>query len=150
YLRQDAIGTADISAGTIFAATGMTQTNSLIGNMNLNNYAPDLGAAPNITPPASFTLTIGGMPNNITINPGDTAADLAASINAAFPGTAAINSLGQLSLSATADIGIADNGIGAAGIADLGLSFGSFPAADPSFPVQVGSQSPVTITISGT
>lgn len=150
FMRQDAIGTVDISAGTIFAATGMTQTNTVTGNVNLNDYTPDLGAAPNITPPVSFTLTVGGVPNNITINPGDTPADLANSINAAFPGTASINSLGQLSLNATSDITIADNTIGAAGIADLGLSFNTFPASDPSFTVQVGSQSPVTINIAAT
>lgn len=150
FIRQDAIGTADISAGTIFAATGMTQTNSVIGNVNLNSYTPDLSAAPNITPPTSFTLTVGGVPNNITINPGDTPADLVNTINAAFPGAAALNSLGQLTLTASSDITIADNGIGAAGIADLGLSFNTFAASDPSFTVQVGSQSPVTITISPT
>lgn len=150
FMRQDAIGTVDISAGTIFASTGMTQTNTVTGNMNLNDYTPDLGAAPNITPPVSFTLTVGGVPSNITINPGDTPADLVNSINAAFPGTASINSLGQLSLNATSDITIADNTIGAAGIADLGLSFNTFPASDPSFTVQVGSQSPVTINIAAT
>lgn len=150
YIRQDAAGTVDISAGTIFTAAGMAQTNTLIGNVNLNNYTPDLSAAPNITPPTGFTLTVGGVPSNITINPGDTPADLVNSINAAFPGIAALNSLGQLSLNTTSDITIADNGIGAAGIADLGLSFNTFPASDPSFTVQVGSQSPVTITISAT
>ena len=150
YIRQDAIGTADISAGTIFAAAGMTQTNSVIGNVNLNDYTPDLSAAPNLTLPTGFTLTVGGVPANITINPGDTAGDLVNSINAAFPGVAALNSLGQLSLNTGADIAIADNGIGAAGIADLGLSFGAFPASNPAFTVQVGSQSPVTITIAPT
>jgi len=150
FIRQDATGTANISAGTIFAATGMGQSNQVIGNVNLNDYTPDLGAAPNITPPASFTLTVGGVPSNITINPGDTPADLVNSINAAFPGTASINSLGQLSLNATSDITIADNGIGAAGIADLGLTFNTFTATNPSFTVQVGSQSPVTITINPT
>jgi len=150
FIRQDAIGTADISAGTIFAAAGMTQANSVIGNVNLNSYTPDLSAAPNITPPTGFTLTIGGVPANITINPGDTPADLVNAINAAFPGAAALNSLGQLSLNAATDIDIADNGIGAAGMADLGLGFGTFNASNPSFTVQVGSQSPVTITISPT
>jgi flagellar hook-associated protein 1 FlgK len=147
FIGQTALGTADISVGTIFAATGMTQSNSVIGNMNLNAYTPDLSAAPNITPPTSFTLTIGGVPANIAINPGDTPADLVNTINAAFPGVATLNSLGQLALNATADIDIADNGIGAAGIADLGLGFGTFNAVNPSFTVQVGSQSPVTITI---
>lgn len=150
FVRQDAAGTANISAGTIFASTGMGQSNQVIGNVNLNDYTPDLDAAPNITTPTSFTLTVGGVPNNIAINPGDTAADLVNSINAAFPGTASINSLGQLSLNATSDITIADNGIGAAGMADLGLSFNTFTATNPSFTVQLGSQSPVTITINPT
>lgn len=152
FMRQDAIGTVDIFAGTVFAATGMTQTNQVIGNINLNSYTPDLGAAPNITPPMGFTLTVGGVPSNIVINPGDTPAMLANSINAAFPGTASINSLGQLSLNAASDITIADGipSIGAAGIADLGLSFDTFPASNPSFTVQVGSQSPVTINIAPT
>lgn len=146
---QNAVGTVDIT-GNIFAATGLTQINHLSGNVNLGIYTPDLGDASNITLPAAFSLTIGGVPQNITINPGDSATDLVTTINAAFgPGTAAINQLGQLSFNTTSDITIADGvpSIGAAGIADLGFSFDTFPAQNPSFTVSVNGQPPVTITI---
>ncbi|MFN7114620.1 MAG: flagellar hook-associated protein FlgK [Alphaproteobacteria bacterium] len=146
---QNALGTVDIT-GNVFAATGLTQINRLTGNVNLGSYTPDLGAASNITLPAAFSLTVGGVPQNIVINPGDTAADLVNSINTAFgAGTAAINQLGQLSFNTTSDISIADGvpGIGAAGMADLGFSFGTFAADNPSFSVSVNGQPPVTITI---
>lgn len=144
---QTATGNIDIT-GNIFAAAGLTQTNHLNGNINIGAYTPDLGAATNITTPASFTLTIGGVPQNITVNTGDTATDLVNTINAAFgPGTASINQLGQLSLSTTSDITIADAGIGAAGMADLGFTFGTTPASNPAFSISVNGQPPVTITI---
>lgn len=147
-LQEEARGTADISAGTLFAVLGLTQTNELIGNVDLTDYDPDLDAALNITAPTGFTLTIGGTPYNINIAPGDTATDLVNTINATVGSTvAALNGLGQLRLNTTADIALADNGIGAAGMADLGFSFGVYPAQNPSFTVQRGTQSPVTITI---
>lgn len=149
YAYQQAQGSVDISAGTLFATLGLTQTNQLIGTVDLTDYAPDLDAAPNIVAPADFTLDIGGTPYNITINPGDTATDLVNTINAAVGSTVAdLNGLGQLRLNTTADITISDVTIGAAGIADLGLSFGVTPAQNPSFSLQVGTQSPVTFTIS--
>lgn len=144
---QNATGTVDIT-GNVFAATGLTQINRFAGNVNLGTYSPDLGAASNITLPASFDLTVGVTTQTITINPGDTATDLVNTINAAFgPGTAAINQLGQLSFNVTEDVTIADNTIGAAGMADLGFAFGAYPAANPSFSVSVNGQPPVTITI---
>lgn len=148
YAYQEATGTVDISAGTIFAATGLTQSNQLIGNVDLSDYLPDLGAAPNITPPASFQLTIGVTPYVINIAPGDTATDLVNTINTAVGSTVAdLNGLGQLRLNTTADITLTDITIGAAGMAELGFSFGVTPAQNPSFTVQVGTQSPVTISV---
>lgn len=148
YQSQEGRGTADISAGTLFASLGITQTNEVIGNADLTDYLPDLDAAPNITAPTAFTLTIGITPYNIAINPGDTATDLVNNINAAVGSTvASLNGLGQLALNTTADVTLADNGIGAAGMADLGFNFGVYPAQNPSFSVQVGTQSPVTVTI---
>ena len=47
---------------TIFAASGLTQTAQRIGSVDLTDYLPDLDAAPNITAPGSFQLTIGGTP----------------------------------------------------------------------------------------
>jgi flagellar hook-associated protein 1 FlgK len=148
FAGQAGTGTADISVGTIFAATGMQQVNRLIGNMDITDFAPDLDAAPNITAPASFTLDIGGTGYGITINPGDTATDLVNNINAAVgSNVAALNGLGQLRLDTAADITLIDGGIGIAGMADLGFAFGVTPATNPSFTVQVGGQSPVTVTI---
>lgn len=148
YAMQEATGTVDISAGTLFATLGLTQINQVIGSVDLTDYAPDLDAAPNITAPADFTITIGVTPYNITIAPGDTATDLVNTINTAVGSTvASINGLGQLRLDTTANVTISDVSIGAAGIADLGLAFTTYNAQNPSFTVQAGTQSPVTITI---
>ena len=148
FAYQEAVGTVDISAGTIFGSTGLTQQGLLIGNIDLTDYVPDLGSAPNLTLPTSFILDIAGVPQIININPGDTATDLVNNINTAFGSpVASLNGIGQLRLSGNGAISIADNGIGALGIADLGLSFGVTPATNPSFTVQVGTQSPVTVAI---
>jgi flagellar hook-associated protein 1 FlgK len=145
---QRSTGTANISAGTLFTSLGLTQVNRLVGTVNLNSYTPDLDAAPNITAPASFVLDIGGTPYNINIAPGDTAATLVSTINTAVGSTvASLDGTGRLVLDTTSAITISDNTIGAAGIADLGLSFGTFPASNPSLTVQVGTQAPVTIQI---
>lgn len=144
---QTAASTIDIT-GNIFTAAGLTQINRFSGNMNIGSYSPDLGAASNITPPAAFDLTIGGTTQTITVNPGDTAVDLVNNINAAFgAGTVALNSLGQLSFNVADDVTFADNTIGAAGMADLGFSFGTTAAVNPSFTVAVNGQTPVTIQI---
>ncbi|MGE3624720.1 MAG: flagellar basal body rod C-terminal domain-containing protein, partial [Bdellovibrionales bacterium] len=132
----------------LFTSLGLTQVNRLVGTVDLNSYTPDLDAAPNINAPASFVLDIGGTPYNINIAPGDTAATLVSTINAAVGSTvASLDGTGRLVLDASSAITISDNTIGAAGIADLGLSFGTFPASNPSLTVQVGTQSPVTIQI---
>lgn len=147
-MGQTATGTANISAGTIFASTGLTQNAQLVGTVDLTDYVPDLDAAPNITMPGSFQLTIGGTPYVINLNPGDTATDLVNTINATVGSTVAgLNGLGQLRLNTTANINIADISLGAAGLSDLGLTPGTTTAQNPSFTVQVGTQSAVTVTI---
>ncbi|TAL39721.1 MAG: flagellar hook-associated protein FlgK [Alphaproteobacteria bacterium] len=151
YEYQQANGTADISAGTLFSSLSLTQVNKINGDQDLTDYTPDLDAAPNITAPAQFSIDIGGGPVVITINPGDTATDLVNNINTALGSSvASLSGGGQLVLTAGADITLADIDIGAAGMADLGFSFGAFAAQDPSFTVQVGTQSPVTVNISAT
>ena len=151
YEYQEGSGTADISAGTLFGSLGLTQVNKINGNQNLAAYTPDLDAAANITAPAQFSIDIGGGPIAITINPGDTATDLVNNINTALGSTvASLSGGGQLILTAGADITLADIDIGAAGMSDLGFSFGTLPAQDPSFSVQVGGQTPVTVSISST
>lgn len=151
FAYEQATGTADISAGDLFTTLGLTQVNRITGATDLTDYTPDLDAAPNITAPANFTIDIGFGATNITINPGDTATDLVNNINAALgPGVAALSSSGRLVLNAPGFIDIQDVDIGAAGIAELGFQFTTYAASDPSFTVQVGAGSPVTITINST
>ncbi|HYD16962.1 MAG TPA: flagellar hook-associated protein FlgK [Patescibacteria group bacterium] len=147
YQGQTANGTVDISGGDLFTVLGLTQSNRVVGTTGLNSYTPDLDAAPNINAPCSFDLDIGTGTVNIAINPGDTATDLVNNINAALGINAAqLSSGGQLVISGTGDITISDVDIGA-GIQDLGLVFTTYPAQNPSMTVQVGSQTPVTVSI---
>ncbi|MDD9899771.1 MAG: flagellar hook-associated protein FlgK [Alphaproteobacteria bacterium] len=150
YAYQEGQGAVDISAGTLFATLGLTQTNRVIGTTTITGYTPSLDTHPDITAGAQFDITIGGGPAaTVTINAGDTATDLVNNINIAVGSpVASLNGLGQLSISATANIGFSNVSIGAAGIAALGVSFGVTAAQDPSFTVQVGQQAPVTISIS--
>ncbi|MDE1151281.1 MAG: flagellar hook-associated protein FlgK [Micavibrio sp.] len=151
YAYEEGRGTADISAGTLYGALGLTQSNRINGTTSLTSYTPSLDAAPHMTLPASFSIDAGGGPVNITINPGDTATDLVNNINASVgSNVASLSGTGQLVFNAGSDITLGDTGIGTAGMADLGFNFGTFPAQNPSFTVQVGAQSPVTISISPT
>jgi flagellar hook-associated protein 1 FlgK len=147
YQSQTAAGTADISAGDLFTVLGLTQSNRINGTTSLTAITPDLDAAPNITAPANFTIDTGAGPFNVTINPGDTALDLVNNINAAAgSNVAALSSGGQLVLTGTGDITITDIDLGA-GIQDLGLDFTTYPAQNPSFTVQVGSQNAISVSI---
>lgn len=147
YQSQQAASTVDISTGTIFASTGMTQYNRVIGTANINSYG-DLDTAPNITAPATFSITVGATVTNVTINPGDTAATMVNNVNtAAGYNLMSLNGLGQIMLTADQNITITDTGIGGAGLSDLGLTPGTTVATNPSFTVQIGSQTPVTVSI---
>lgn len=147
YAMQRATGNVDISAGTIFAATGMTASTQVVGDRNIASLAT-LDADPDIVGGAQFSIDAGGGAQLITINPGDTANDLVNAINAAIgPGTASLNGNGFIVLSATDDITIADVTLGADGIDALGLSFGTTTATNPAFTVQVGNATPVSVSI---
>ncbi len=150
YQHFESVGDVDLSAGTIFAAAGLTQYNQVVGDIDLTDLAT-LDADPNLPAGSQFSVDVGGGPSVITINAGDTANDLVNNINAALgPGTARLNGLGQLVFEAQADVTIADVSLGAAGIAALGHDFGTVAAQNPSFTVQVGRQSPVTVAIDPT
>lgn len=143
-------GNVDISAGTIFAATGLTQTGRVIGDIDLTDLAA-LEDDLNITAGSQFSVDTGGGPVAITINAGDTAMDLVNNINATVgPGTSRLNGLGQIVFEANSDITLADISLGNAGIQALGHDFGTFAATNPKFTVEVGKQSPVTIEIDPT
>lgn len=149
-----ATGTTDISAGTIYAAAGLTQIGRVVGTANLTGYtngggAQDLTAAPGVAAGATFDLTLNGSTQTITVNAGETPANLVTAINTAFGSTvASLTGNGQLALNATTAITVADNTIGATGMASLGFTFQTTPAVNPSFSVTVGTNNaPVTVDI---
>ncbi len=144
-------GDLDISAGTIFANAGLSQSNTLIGDTNISSLT-SLDSDPDIAAGAVFNIQIGAAaPQAITINASDTATDLVNSINAALgAGTARINGLGGLVFEANADITISDTTLGAAGVEALGLAFGTTTAIDPSFQIQLAEGTPLNISISST
>src|SRR5690606_20672819 len=119
FTGQQGVGTVDISAGTIFTATGLSQFAQIIGTADITDLGI-LDSHPDIPPGAQFTIDVGGGPALITINAGDTATDLVNNINAALPGTARLNSLGQIVLEAGADITVTAASLTAAGLAALG------------------------------
>lgn len=148
FAFQQATGTVNISAGTVFTAAGLSQVNKVIGTTSITSYTPALTSNPAIAAGAQFTLTVAGVPQTITVGAADTALDLVNTINTAFGSSvASLNNLGQLTLSASGTIALADVSLGAGGIAALGFSFGSTPAQNPSFTIRSGTQAPVTITI---
>jgi len=148
---KEANGAVDISAGTIFAATGLSTFTQTIGTIDITQLNP-LDTDPSITPPAQFTLDDGTGPLVITINAGDTATDLVNNINAIVgAGSARLNTLGQLVLeSSNGNITLGDVSIGAAGMTSLGFNFGVTASQDPEFTIQVGNENPITISISST
>lgn len=146
FSSEQAVGTVDISGGTIYANAGLSQFARVIGTTNIAQFTA-LEDDPNITAGNQFTIDTGSGPQLITINAADTATDLVNNINLALPGTARLNGLGQLVLENTADITIADISMGAAGLSALGLSTGTTTATDPSFTIQSGINNPVTIPI---
>lgn len=150
FKHYESQGNVDISAGTIFAAAGLTQSNQVVGDIDLTDLAA-LEDDPNIAAGSQFSIDAGGGPVAITINAGDTATDLVNNINAAVgAGTARLNGLGQIVFEAPADITLADISLGVAGIEALGHDFGTTAAQNPRFTVEVGRQSPVTIEIEPT
>jgi len=150
YAFQQATGSADISAGTLFSTLGLQPVNKVVGNVSITgaNYQPALSSNAAIPAGSQFILTVNAVPHVITINPADTALDLASNINAAVgSNVASLDGLGDLVLNTNSNVTFADNTLGAAGIAALGFSFTTYNAQNPSFTVQAGTQAPVTVTI---
>lgn len=117
---QEATGTVDMSGAGVAAVAG-TRDISLLGS--LDSHA-------DITAGTAFTLTINGVPQNITIGVGDTASDLANTINGFFPGAAQLSPGGTLTLTGAGDITIANGTLGAAGLTALGLTAGTTTLAN--------------------
>lgn len=144
---QQSTGAVDISAGALIPLLGLTTQNVVTGTTNVSTYS-DFSAVPGV--PGSFTVQIGaGAPQAIAVAPGDNAAAVVAAINLAFAGTVAgVNSQGQLYLVTSNNSFTIGNGtLGAAGLAALGFAAGAYPAPNPSFQVQIGTRTPVTISI---
>lgn len=149
YQYQQASGTVNINGiGALTSALGLTTNNRVTGNVNISTYSPDISTLPNATFPGDFDLTLGGTTHTITVLASDDATSLIGKINTAFGSTvASINGLGQLAINYSGTITLADNTIGATTMTALGFSFGTTPAPEPSFQVQVGTRNPVTISI---
>lgn len=152
YQYQRASGSTTITGiGSLTTNLPLTTSATVVGTVNVATYAPDLSTVSGLTLPGTFTLTVGGVPQTITILATHTAANVVSTINGFFPGVASLNSLGQFNLTSNNTINIADGPpgtpIGAGGIAALGLSFAATLQKQPNFVVHVGTRSPVTISI---
>lgn len=151
YEYQQSTGTTVVPVGPFLipGTIPLTTNNAISGTVNIASYLT-MGDIPVLTSqlPGNFTVAVGGASNLITINPGDTAATVAASINTAFGSSvASINSLGQLTIAGAGAITITAGTINAAGLGAMGLTPGTTPQPNPTFKVQVGTRPPVTITI---
>ena len=148
---QQGVGTLDISTGPLFAAAGLQQESQVIGNIDVTDLNL-LVDNPNIPAGGQFNIDFGAGPVTVTIGATTTPTDLINDINAATGGTgsARLNGLGQIVLESDANITVTDVSLGTAGLNALGLSAGTTTATNPSFQVQVGQQSPVTINIAPT
>lgn len=145
-----ALGNVDISGGgPLFGLLGLSSAARVAGTQDITALGV-LDSSPNINPGDAFTIQLGaGLPVNIPIGAGDTAADLVNTINGLMgPNlTASLGSNGQLVLSGDDDITIGAGTLAPAGLAELGLSLGTTNAQDPTFTVQLSTGQPQTITI---
>lgn len=150
---QQAASASDIS-GVVPLETllGLSVNNRVTGSVDLNSYAPDISTLPGATFPGSFDITLGANPPvTVTVQSTDTAASIVANINAAVGSTvASVSSTGAIAFNYNGDITLADNSIGAPTFNAMGLQFGTTTMPNPSFQVQVGTRTPVTIQINPT
>ncbi len=152
YQQATAATTITTGPATLFTELGLTGQARVIGNQNVQTLAT-LADSAFINPGTNdtFTLQVGaGLPQTITITAGMNASGLVGAINAAIPGAAALTSAGQLVLTTSGDLTIGAGTLGAAGLAELGLSAGVTNAESPSFKIGLGNNDPVTVTIDPT
>jgi flagellar hook-associated protein 1 FlgK len=149
--QQEALGNVDISgAGDLFTTLGIDRRAQVIGSKNieslgvLENSSPFIQSGVNDT----FNITIGaGLPQDIVINPGDTASDLVTTIDGFFPGLASIGPSGQLVLTTNDTITLGTTNLSVQGLDELGIEIGATAPTNPSFSVVVGIDDPVEISI---
>lgn len=146
-------GTADISAATdLFTILGIATEAKVTGVKNIEALG-SLDNSSAIVPGTQDTFSIqlgAGTPATITINAGDTATDLVATINTAFPGLASISATGRLVLKDDEAITLNSGTLGAGGFEALGLTDGTTAAENPSFTVQLDDGAVTTIPITAT
>lgn len=147
---ETASGNVDISAATdlftLLSIDSLAKVNGLkdIAALGALDSSSDINPGTEDT----FSIAIGaGLPVNIVIAPGDTAADLVNTINTAFPGLASLSATGRLVLQDDENITIAAGTLGADGLEALGLSAGVTNAQNPSFTVQLDDGLSTTVSI---
>ncbi|MBU6235116.1 MAG: flagellar hook-associated protein FlgK [Alphaproteobacteria bacterium] len=152
YMR--ARGTVDISntVPTLFTTLGIAGQARLVGTTDITDLG-SLDTSPYINPPAEddFTIQVGAAAaQTITITSGMLASGLVTAINTAYPGMAQLGNGGELVLTANNTITIGAGSLGAAGLAELGLTAGATSATPPTFTVAAGKNTPTTIQIAST
>lgn len=148
-----ALGNVDISSATDLFT--LLSIDSIAKVQGLKDIAalPTLDADSNIVPGTNDTFSIAlgaGVPVNITILAGETAADLVNTINTSFPGLASLSATGRLVLQDDENITIAAGTLLPAGLEALGLSAGTTNAQNPSFTVQLADGLTTTVSINST
>lgn len=149
-----AIGNVDISgAGDLFTTLGIDREAQVIGTKNIDSLGDIEANSPYIKAGTSdtFNIAIGaGLPQDILINPGDTASDIVNTINGIFPGLSSIGPSGQLVLTSNSDITIGSTNLSPSGLSELGIELGTTVPVNPSFQIVVGIDDPITVSISPT
>lgn len=168
-IANGTLGAAGVAAlGLTAGTTTLANTDNLFALLNLSPETQIVGTTdiqelatldqsdyilplPSGSPRDTFSIAIGaGAPVNMVINAGDTAADLVNTINTTYAGLAQIGPNGNLVLNTSESITIADVNLTTNGLAELGLTAGTFNPTNPDFTVQVGNQPPVSIEITPT
>jgi len=163
YSTQQAQGNVDISGMVNLSTTlSMITNNNIAGNTAIASYSSFefLTNAADLQPAgADFDITLEGQPAvTITVLETDTASSLVTKINTALgSNVASLSSSGYLVFKYQGDITFAANAAGpstnalSAGVfADLGYTFGTKAAPNPSFSVQLGTRNAVNIEIAAT
>lgn len=152
--QLNALGDVDVSGvGDLFTTLGIDRRSQIIGTKNIESLNDLIANSTYLEAGVddTFNITIGaGLPQDILINPGDTASDLVNTINGFFPGLASIGPSGQLVLTSNDTITIGTTNMSPNGLAELGIELGTTTPTNPSFSIVVGIDDPINIPITPT
>jgi flagellar hook-associated protein 1 FlgK len=150
----EALGDVDISGvGDLFTTLGIDRRAQVIGTKNIESLNDLIANSTYLEAGVddTFNITIGaGLPQDIVINPGDTASDLVNTINGFFPGLASIGPSGQLVFTSNDTITIGTTNLSPNGLEELGIELGTTVPVNPSFSIVVGIDDPINIPITPT